>query len=93
MASKRLNAAASLGIGTAWTQRFAISLPIVGPMWHWSGAAAFNRGRAGILGRFLERPAIYSTEHFKAKYEEQARANLRRSIRRLEEVAWTEADG
>lgn len=57
------------------------------------GAVAFNRGRAGILERFLERPAIYSTELFRARYEDQARANLRHSIRRLRESAWTEAEG
>ena len=41
--------AASLGIGTAWTQRFAASIPILGPMWHWSGAAAFTRLLAMLL--------------------------------------------
>ncbi len=57
------------------------------------GAAGFNAGRARILRRFLDRPAIYSTEHFQQKYEEAARGNLRRSIERLEDPAWTEAVG
>lgn len=35
--------AATFGIGTAWTQRFAATMPLVGPMWYWSGAAAFSR--------------------------------------------------
>ena len=35
--------AASLGLGTSWTQRFAMTMPLVGPMWHWGGAAAFSR--------------------------------------------------
>jgi predicted metal-dependent HD superfamily phosphohydrolase len=48
------------------------------------GAARFDAGRARILRRFLERPSIYSTEHFRERYEAAARANLRRSIERLE---------
>ena len=55
------------------------------------GAARFNAGRADILRRFLARPAIYSTEPFREKYEAPARANLRRSIERLEGPAWTKA--
>ena len=54
------------------------------------GTAAFNSGRAGILRRFLDRPAIYSTEHFRARYERAARANLQRSIERLESPSWTD---
>lgn len=53
------------------------------------GAAGFNAGRARILRRFLTRPAIYSTDYFRRKYEESARANLRRSIERLEDPSWT----
>ena len=48
------------------------------------GVAGFNAGRAAILKRFLARPAIYTTDYFREKYEQQARANLRRSIERLE---------
>lgn len=48
------------------------------------GIARFNSGRATILRRFLGRPMIYSTDYFKQVYEEQARANLRHSIERLE---------
>jgi predicted metal-dependent HD superfamily phosphohydrolase len=48
------------------------------------GAAQFDAGRARILRRFLSRPTIYSTEYFRHKYEDAARANLRRSIERLE---------
>lgn len=40
---------ASLGLGTAWTQRFAATIPLVGPMWQWSGAAAFSRLLAMLL--------------------------------------------
>lgn len=57
------------------------------------GAARFNAGRAGILRRFLARPTIYSTDYFQEKYEESARANLQRSIERLEDPDWTRAAG
>ncbi len=41
--------------------------------------ADFCRGRAGILQMFLDRPHIFSTLHFRSKYEEQARKNLVRA--------------
>lgn len=56
------------------------------------GVAAFNAGRAGILQRFLDRPAIYSTKFFADRYETAARANLERSIEQLEDPSWTEPD-
>lgn len=36
--------------------------------------------RAKVLKRFLERPEIYSTEHFRNLYEDQARENLKTEI-------------
>ena len=42
--------------------------------------ADFLRGRAALLGRFLDRPRIYLTEHFFAHYEQQARQNLQRTL-------------
>lgn len=45
--------------------------------------AAFCIGRREILGGFLARPRIYSTEHFHAAYEARARENLNRSLARL----------
>lgn len=39
----------------------------------------FRRGRIAVLQKFLDRPNIYSTLHFRNKYEEQARKNLVRS--------------
>ena len=55
------------------------------------GVERFNAGRAAILRRFLERPAIYSIESLRRKYEDTARANLRHSIARLEDPSWTES--
>jgi predicted metal-dependent HD superfamily phosphohydrolase len=43
----------------------------------------FRIGRAKVLESFLSRPVIYNTEFFRAKYEEQARKNLTRSLERL----------
>ncbi len=43
----------------------------------------FAAGRSKILIRFLERPSIYQTEHFRQKYEAQARSNLTRSLEKL----------
>jgi predicted metal-dependent HD superfamily phosphohydrolase len=45
--------------------------------------ATFRAGRAAILRRFLERPAIFCTPMVRKKYEALARANLQRSIARL----------
>lgn len=49
----------------------------------WVAQDIFNAKRAEILQRFLNRKRIYSTEHFFAKYERQARTNLENSIRKL----------
>jgi predicted metal-dependent HD superfamily phosphohydrolase len=54
------------------------------------GVDRFNSGRAAILKRFLDRSAIYATDYFRQKYEEQARANLLRSIERLEVTSQSE---
>jgi predicted metal-dependent HD superfamily phosphohydrolase len=42
--------------------------------------AEFDLARAKLLGRFLERPRIYYTKVFHDRYEQQARANLSRTI-------------
>jgi predicted metal-dependent HD superfamily phosphohydrolase len=49
----------------------------------WVPADAFAAGRSAVLETFLARPAIYHTELFRAKYEHQARENLKRSIQNL----------
>jgi predicted metal-dependent HD superfamily phosphohydrolase len=43
----------------------------------------FRRGRSQILQAFLARPRIYSTATFFERYEQQARANITRSLQRL----------
>jgi predicted metal-dependent HD superfamily phosphohydrolase len=47
-------------------------------------AAEFRAARAAVLRQFLARPRIYTTDHFAARYEMQARQNLGRSIASLE---------
>lgn len=49
----------------------------------WVPVETFKAKRAEILERFLARDRIYATDHFFAKYEQQARTNLRNSIRIL----------
>lgn len=49
----------------------------------WLDGAAFNMGRARVLGRLLEREWIYCTPRFRERCEARARRNLRRSLARL----------
>ena len=51
--------------------------------YEWVSQDAFVIGRSAILRSFLDRPAIYSTQFFRNKYEAQARANIARSLARL----------
>jgi predicted metal-dependent HD superfamily phosphohydrolase len=44
----------------------------------------FRAGRKRVLSGFLARPRLYSTPKFFAKYEQQARENIKRSLARLE---------
>jgi predicted metal-dependent HD superfamily phosphohydrolase len=44
----------------------------------------FRRGRASLLGMFLNRPRIYMTDEFFNRYEKQARSNLQRSLDAIE---------
>jgi predicted metal-dependent HD superfamily phosphohydrolase len=48
--------------------------------YRWVPAIVFRRKRAEILESFLQRPRIYSTEPFHARYEVRARDNLTAAI-------------
>jgi predicted metal-dependent HD superfamily phosphohydrolase len=48
---------------------------------------AFAKARAAILRDFLNRAAIYLTNHFRRRYEPAARENLRKSAERLESAS------
>ena len=45
---------------------------------------AFRNGRAAVMRKFLEAPAIYPDPAFRERYEARARANIAREIARLE---------
>ena len=49
----------------------------------WVPEETFRQRRAEILGQFLARRHIYSTEVFRERYEPRARANLARSLSTL----------
>ena len=49
----------------------------------WVPGLVFRRKRREILQGFLARPRIYATDPFHRRFEEQARANLQRSVDRL----------
>lgn len=49
--------------------------------------ADFREGRKRVLSAFLARPRIYSTERFYRNFEAQARSNLQRALKRLDEEA------
>ena len=46
----------------------------------WVPADVFSEKRAEVLQRFLHRPRLYTTQHFSARYEQQARTNLAQSL-------------
>ena len=53
----------------------------------WVPPAAFVEGRTRVLLSFLHRATIYATAHFRQHYEGQARSNIARSLRVLEQQA------
>ena len=49
----------------------------------WVPIEAFKAGRGRVLANFLNRPTIYNTEFFRARYEKNARKNVSRAIQNL----------
>jgi len=49
----------------------------------WVPIEAFKAGRGRVLANFLNRPIIYHTEFFRARYEKSARKNVNRAIQNL----------
>ena len=49
----------------------------------WVAEKVFRERRRALLDRFLAQPALYATAHFRERLEAQARANLKRSVKRL----------
>ncbi len=52
----------------------------------WVPDPEYRKGRAEIFRRFLDRPAVYATPHFRARYEAVARCNLEALVARLQET-------
>jgi len=65
-------------------ERFAQYEAQVRSEYAWVEEATFRSRRREVLTGFLARPTIYGTAHFQALLEAAARANLQRSIERLE---------
>jgi predicted metal-dependent HD superfamily phosphohydrolase len=53
----------------------------------WVPGEEFREGRRRVLRALLARDPLYGTERFRRRYEEPARANLRRALARLGEPA------
>lgn len=49
----------------------------------WVPRWLFRRKRKAVLREFLDRPAIFSTDHFRGQLEARARENLQRSVATL----------
>jgi predicted metal-dependent HD superfamily phosphohydrolase len=43
----------------------------------------YRKGRAAVLKSFLDKEFIYTNEHFRARYEENARLNILRALKSL----------
>ncbi len=81
-----------LAILGATPERFAQYEQQIEQEYAWVDATERRAGRQRILLSFLEREAIYSSALFKVQREQQARANLRASIARLEATGDEHAD-
>ncbi len=51
--------------------------------YEWVDERAYAAGRAAVLRRFLERPSIFATELFRARFETNARRNITGALERL----------
>jgi predicted metal-dependent HD superfamily phosphohydrolase len=61
--------------------------------YEWMSFPKYVRGRSLILQKFLHRSHIYETEHFRQRYEDQARANLKRSLEQLQHSLMDQVTG
>ena len=53
----------------------------------WVPDTTFAKKRAELLHQFLARPRLYTTDHFFERFEPSARANLTRSLQKLEALS------
>lgn len=80
LADQQLLVDIDLGILGASAQRFAEYEGQIREEYSFVPGPVFRSKRAAILQTFLDRPHIYSTEHFHSTLEEKARANLLSAI-------------
>ena len=73
-----------LAILGASPERFEIYEAQIRREYRWAPAPVYRAGRARILQVFLDRPAIYATAAFRQRFEHAARANIARSLARLQ---------
>jgi predicted metal-dependent HD superfamily phosphohydrolase len=52
----------------------------------WVEPEVYREKRSEILGHFLARPFVYSSDFFRLRYEQAARDNLSRSLRKLADL-------
>jgi predicted metal-dependent HD superfamily phosphohydrolase len=83
LVSEQLLVDIDLSILGAAPDRFAQYDKQVRQEYAWVPEALFRTKRAAILQQFLDRPAIYSTPHFRDAREAQARRNLQDAIANL----------
>ena len=55
--------------------------------YHWVPEVHYRRERAAVLREFLGREPLYLTPHFRERYQQPARTNLRRALAGLAEGA------
>lgn len=78
---QQLMVAADLAILAADSATFAAYDAAIRREYAFVPDAIYFPARAAILQRFLDRPHIYHTRHFRDRYEADARANLRALLR------------
>jgi predicted metal-dependent HD superfamily phosphohydrolase len=77
-----------LSILGAEPARFAEYDAQVRDEYRWVPSLMYRVKRKEVLSGFLARPAIFNTEQFRARFESQARENLRRAVKpRAREIA------
>lgn len=72
-----------LGILAASPEAYDRYAKQVAQEYAWVPEPAYKQGRAKVLQAFLDRPQIYFTPALRAKWEDSARANLKRELAAL----------
>jgi predicted metal-dependent HD superfamily phosphohydrolase len=65
------------------TQEFDEYDQLIHAEYAWVDPVLYRNGRSEVLKKFLSRPMIYQTSHYRIRFEQQARQNLQRALIRL----------